>query len=178
MILGIVAILFYVIHGSYWIVKGVPANLLWACHLGSVIVGLGMIFKKPVINSVGVLILLMGNIFWFLYLCGDGEFELTSPLTHIGGLLIGLVGVWRMKFVSFSWLRGVIFLALLQIITRWITPESENINLAFRIHDGWESIFPSYGWYEAFLLVQTSVLFFIFEFILKRVKIFKDYEKA
>lgn len=175
LILGFTAIFFYVLHGLNWIIRGVPSNLLWACNLASFVVGLGIILKKPKINSVGVLILLMGNIFWFLYLLGGGGFEFTSLLTHIGGLLIGLIGVYRMQFSKFSWFRAVFFLAIIQIISRFITPEFENVNLAFRIHEGWEKIFPSYFVYEIYLFAQACVLFFIFEIILRRLKFFNHF---
>jgi len=161
--LGALAICFYAIHGIIWIFRGVPSNLLWACHIGSLAVGLGLIFHIARFNAIGVLWLGLGNVMWILYLAGGGTFEVTSPLTHVGGLIIGILSLRDTGFPKRSWLWALIGLAVLQQISRWITVEAENINLAFRVHPGWEGIFPSYGIYLAFLLVMAGLVFFVLE---------------
>jgi hypothetical protein len=167
---GYLAISFYLIHGGYWVIKGAPANLFWACHIGSFIVGVGHIFNRSILNSIGVLWLFMGNLFWALYLLGGGDFEMTSVLTHIGGLCIGIYGIQKIGFYKNAWLYAVIFIALLQLICRFITPEIENVNLAFRVHEGWEKIFPSYYIYEIYLLAQASILFYSIEYTIFKFK--------
>jgi len=168
-VLGTLAISFYIIHGTYWVLNGVPANLMWACHIGSLAVGFAFIFQVPVMNAIGVLWLGLGNIMWFLYLAGGGEFEITSPLTHIGGITIGIIGIFRMGIPEKSWLWAIISLGILQQMSKWITPEKENINLAFRIHAGWENIFHSYIVYQIVLAVIAAVLFFSLEMIFHKI---------
>jgi hypothetical protein len=164
---GILAILFYVVHGSYWIYKGVPDNLLWACHVGTVLVGLGWLLNKSMLNAIGVLWLSLGNIMWILYLCSTHDFEPSSVLTHVGGIVIGIIGVFRIGIPKFSYLVATLALGLMQVITRFSTTASENVNLAFRVQDGWENMFGSYFWYEIMLLGCSVLCFFLAETLLR-----------
>jgi hypothetical protein len=164
---GILAILFYVVHGTYWIYKGVPANLLWACHVGTVLVGIGWLLNKSMVNAIGVLWLSLGNIMWAIYLYSTHDFEPSSVLTHVGGIVIGIIGVFRMGIPKYSYLIAVFALGLMQMITRFTTPAVENVNLAFRVQDGWESMFGSYFWYEIMLLACAMLCFFLAETLLR-----------
>ncbi len=170
------AILFYLVHGIYWYSNGVLSNMLWACHLASLIVGIGLFLKNKLLITAATLLLIMGNIFWALFLWGGGKMELTSPLTHLGGLICGLYGCYVYGVQVHAWIFTVVFLACLQIISRFITPEIENINLAFAVAEGWDKLFPDYLVYEIFLLIQSSVTFFISERILSflRKKIVRE----
>lgn len=166
--LGLIAIAFYCIHGCYWIIAGEPSNLLWACHLGSLFAGLGLMLRIAVLNAVGVLWLGLGNAFWLLYLIGGGDFILSSAGTHIGGIIVGIIGVRLLGLPGMSWLWALAGLALLQFISRHTTVAKENINLAFRVHEGWENIFPVFGIYIAFLLVIATLSFISFQWLLAK----------
>lgn len=166
--LGLLALVFFLINLYFWIGRGVPTNFLWACHLGTLAVGFGLIFRFPLLNAVGVLWLGLGNVMWLLYMLGGGEVFPTSVLTHVGGIIIGIVGVRRIGLPGFSWLWAVVLLALLQRLSRWLTPEPENINLSFRVHQGWETLFPSFFWYSLMLLFVSMLSFIIMELLLKK----------
>lgn len=92
-----------------------------------------------------------------------------SVLTHVGGIIIGIIGIYKTGMVKLSWLRALVGLAALQQLCRWITPEKENVNLAFRVHEGWEKLFPSYGWHLVVLLFLTGIIFLVMEYILKKI---------
>jgi hypothetical protein len=167
---GSAAVLFFLAHAAFWIQRGVPANLLWACHLGCLLVGIAVLADLPLLSSVGVHWLALGNIMWTLYLAGGGEFILTSQLTHLGGLLIGLWYVRRAGFPRGSWLAALAGIAALHVFSGFVTPPAENINLAFRVHEGWEKIFPNFQVYRLFLLVATAALFFSLEHVVIYIK--------
>lgn len=164
---GVLAILFYIIHGTYWIYKGVPSNLLWVCHIGSVLVGIGWLLNSARTNAIGVLWLCLGNIMWAIYLYTTRDFEPTSVLTHIGGIIIGIIGVYRMGIPKYSFAIAVVTLGIMQLITHFTTLDAENVNLAFRVQDGWENMFPSYFWYEIMLLFSSLICFFMAETLLR-----------
>ena len=167
--LGLMAICFYAIHGFYLMISGETPHLLWACHIGSLAVGFGLIFALPILVTIGVLWLGFGDLMWFLYLAGGGGFEPTSPLTHIGGFAVGIYGLHKTGLPKSSWIWALIGLIVLQQITRLLTPEALNINLAFRVHEGWETVFPTYGFYLAVLLFLSGSIFFGFEALLNRM---------
>jgi len=162
-LLGGLAIGFYMIHGVMCVWRGGPSNLLWACHIGSLIVGFGLLLSMARWTVIGILWFGLGNGMWILYLAGGGIFEWTSPLTHVGGLAVGIIGFRETGFPRGSWLWAWAGLAALQQISRWTTVEAENVNLAFRIHPGWEDLFPSYGLYLVFLLLMAGLVFFVLE---------------
>lgn len=179
LITGLLSLLFYASHTVFWIVQGVPSNMFWACNLSSVLIGLGWILKMPRMNAIGVQWLVLGNILWGIYLYTTGMFEYTSALIHIGSLIIGIAGVFRMGMPKFSWLQAILILGLVQFISRYITPEAENINLAFHVEKGWENIFPSYFWYEIMLMVAAILCFFITEIVLRKFILkFKTVKKS
>lgn len=166
---GILAVCFYVTHAVYWIMHDEPSNLLWACHLGALLVGLGCLFQLSLVISIGLLWLVLGNIFWFMYLFGGGEFIFTSSLTHIGGIIVGLYAIKNREIPEYSWVRAVVALATLQLITRFATAPGENVNLAFRVHEGWENIFPVYSLYILFLLFLATLIFYVSELMLRKL---------
>jgi hypothetical protein len=165
---GTGAILFYAIHGGYWIVRGVPQNVLWACHLGSAAVGVGLLCRLPLLNGVGVLWLGMGNIFWAINLASGGELEPTSFLTHLGGLAVGLYGIKKLGLPRLAAPMALAALLALQRMTPWFGAPEENVNLAFRVWTGWERTFPSYLRYEVFLFAQAGVVFALLQWWLRK----------
>jgi hypothetical protein len=166
---GSMAIIFYMAHAATWLLRGAPANLLWACHLGCLLVGIAVLADRPAPNAVGVLWLALGNILWCINLAGGGEFICTSQLTHLGGLLIGLWYARRAGFPGGSWLKALVAIAALHVLSGFVTPTRENINLAFSVFAGWEKIFPDFQLYRLFLLAAAAALFYTLELGLRRV---------
>lgn len=167
LVLGNAAIVFYGAHAATWLQRGVPANLLWVCHLGCLLVGIAVLAGRPAPNAVGVLWLALGNILWCINLAGGGEFICTSQLTHLGGLLIGLWYARRAGFPRGSWLAALAGIAALHVLSGFVTPAPENINLAFRVFAGWEKIFPDFQVYRLFLLAAATALFYSLEMLLR-----------
>lgn len=166
--LGLLPLLFYNIHAGYWLFQRHPESLLWACHVASVLIGLGMFFAAPRLLAVGMLWVTYGNLFWLLYLATGGEFLPTSLLTHVGSLLVGLIGLRRFGFPANTYPRALLGLIALVFVSRF-TPPGENVNLAHRIGDGWETVFPSHRIYLLGLFAATGVSFFVMEIVYRRI---------
>jgi hypothetical protein len=49
------------------------------------------------------------------------------------------------------------------VLSGFATPPPENINIAFRVWDGWEKVFPDFQVYRLFLLAVTAALFWAVE---------------
>ena len=164
--MGSVAILFYAVHGVYHWQQGVPENMLWACHMGALLVGLGLLLDSANLNGVGSLWLSVGTGMWLVGLTMDVPFLPTSMLTHVGGLAIGLWGVRRLglpRGVAWKALAG---LALLHLISRSLNPPGKNINMAREVASGLEGWFPSHALFllaigafcaAAFVLLETAL---------------------
>ncbi|MEE9466347.1 MAG: hypothetical protein V3W14_12340 [Candidatus Neomarinimicrobiota bacterium] len=167
-LLGGLAICFYAIHGGYYLLNAYPWGLLWCCHLAAVLVGMGLILQWPTLNAIGFLWLCIGNSLWVLDLATGGEFIRTSTFTHIGGFLIGIYGIRTLGMPGSVWYKALFSFFILQLLSRWVTPAPENINVAFAVWGGWESSFSSYFWYMALLYGLFALVFWGLERSLQR----------
>ena len=163
------AVAFYAIHAGVHVARGEPYDLLWGCHLATLLVAAGLLWSVTALNAVGVLWACFGLPIWLLYIFTGGEFMPTAALTHVGGLAIGLYGVRLLGFP-----RGSAWIALsayfvLWLLTRAITPESANINLAFHVHPGWEDRFTTYPIYFATLFAAAGLSFLICEILFRQI---------
>ncbi len=84
------------------------------------------------------------------------------------GLVLGAIGVRILGFPKQTWWKAVLGLAGLHILCRWVTPEQENINLAFAIWPGCESLFPSHLAYVSTLTALCLVVFAGVEFAMRK----------
>jgi hypothetical protein len=152
-VLGLLAIACYGIHAATHLGRGEPQDLLWACHIAALLVGIGLLTGSATLNVIGLLWSCFGTPLWLLYLLTGGELIEASFLTHGAALILGTIGVRRLGMPRAAAWKATAAFALLWIATRALTPRSANVNLAFSVYDGWESWFPSYPIYLAMLLV-------------------------
>lgn len=167
--LGLVALVGTAIHCGYHLYHHRPWDLLWACHVAAGLIGIGCVIEWPSIVGVGVLWLIVGLPMWILYLATGGEFTPTSLLTHVLGLAIGIAFVVARGMPAGVWWQAILGMIALQLMTRWTTPATENVNLAFSVHRGWEGWFRSYAWYWATLTVVFAITFVASEWLLRLI---------
>jgi hypothetical protein len=167
--LGALAVAFYAIHAAAHIARRQPENLLWVCHLGSLAVGLGLLRGSPTLNAIGTFWLCWGLPLWILYLSMGGEFMPTSIGTHVGGFVIGFVGLRRIGLPRGAWWKTVLAWATLVVLTRVATPPAENVNMAHRVQQGWEATFTSYPVYIVLIGTMGAALSLALQFGLPRI---------
>jgi hypothetical protein len=166
--MGAVALGCYAIHGSVLVMRGEAEDLLWVCHLGAVLVGAGLLLRFSLINAIGTLFLALGTPLWLMDLAAGGVFLPTSLLTHVAALLIGLWGIRRLGMPRGAWWKAAVGLVGLIALARLLTPAHANVNLAFRIHRGWEEYFPSHEIYLAIIVSEAALYFLALELALRR----------
>jgi hypothetical protein len=154
---------FYAVHAAHQLADGHPEDLLWACHLGAILVSAGLFLRSPLANAIGFLWLTIGLPLWILDLSLGGEFIATSPFTHVGGLALGAAGLRLLGMPRGAWWKAVLAFLALQELCRRITPERENVNVAFSVWAGWEDAFPSYPAYMALLAGGAAAVFLVEE---------------
>lgn len=166
--LGAAALAAYLIHGSTHIRLGAPEGMLWMCNTAVLLVGAGLVIERARPVAVGLSWLVVGNVLWILDLIAGGDLLPTSLLTHIGGLVIAIVGLRRLGFPPRTWAYAALAVALLQEITRLTTPARSNVNVAFAMYRGSEDIFSNFYSYRAALLAAGAVAFALVELALRR----------
>lgn len=166
--LGWAAIACYAVHGTYHLYHGRPEDLLWACHIGALFIGIGLLLPSLSLSGVGTLFLAVGTPLWLLELAGGMEFMATSLFTHIGALAIGLYAVRHFGMPRGVWWKALAGLIGLIILCRLTTPAEANVNIAFSVQSGWEDRFPSYPVYILTMIAITGLYFFVVEYLLQR----------
>ncbi len=168
-VLGARALLCYVIHSGYHVLFGIPADALWTCNIGTLLVALGALFCRPMPIAIGVSWIAFGNPLWLLDIATGAAFLPTSLLTHVGGLLLGVFAIRELGWPKGVWWRAVLGNWALILLTHFVTPATDNVNLAFRVQDGWEHIFPGYLVYMAFLSAVGALVFLLVDWIARRL---------
>ena len=164
---GTLAVLFFLIHAGALVYAGEPYHIIWSCHLGCLIVGMGLLVRLPWLYAIGFFWLTMGVPLWLLNVLTGHEFMLTSILSHGGGVIVAVYGLRFMEIPRFAWAAATAGLAVLGLLTRWVTPPDANVNLAFAVWSGWEDRFPSHFWYVVMLLSIAAVSFWFIELIIR-----------
>jgi len=158
----------YGIHAAYHLYHGRPGDLLWVCHLGAAIIGIGLITSSMAISGIGTQFLCLGTPQWILYLAMGGEFMPTSIFTHVIALGIGLYSVRIFGMPKGVWWKTVLTLVALIILSRLTTPAASNINVAFVVQEGFETYFPSYPVYIALMVSMAAAYFCVVEYGMRR----------
>ena len=90
---GALSIAFFLIHAAALAHAGEHYHIIWSCHLGCLIVGIGLLIRQPWPYAIGFFWLTMGVPLWLLNVLTSHEFMLTSTLSHIGGIIIAVYGL-------------------------------------------------------------------------------------
>ena len=116
---GTLAIAFFLIHAAALVRAGEPYHIIWSCHLGCLIVGIGLLVRLPWLYAIGFFWLTMGVPIWLLNVLTSHEFMLTSTLSHIGGILIAVYGLRFLKIPQFAWAAAAAGLASWEVSAGW-----------------------------------------------------------
>ena len=167
--LAALAVMVYVTHAAVHLARGEPYDLLWGCHLATLLVAAGLWRRDETLNAIGLLWSCFGLPIWLLYTFTGGEFMPTAALTHLGALAIGTYGVRLLGVPRGSAWKALAAYLCLWLLTRAVTPESANVNLAFRIHPGWEDRFATYPIYLATLALSGAAAFTAGELVFRQI---------
>jgi len=134
-------------HGFYTILFLHPHNLLFVCYTANLFIGLGILWRFGNMVGIGFGWALLGLPLWIHYAIRNGDWSPSSIAFHLCGVLVGGIAIKDHKLSRYTWCMGLGLGILLFFISRIFTDESLNINAAFRVYEGWESLFPNYWIY-------------------------------
>lgn len=157
--LGVLALCYFALHAANYARQGRVHEVLWNCTLSNAVIGLGLLCLARLPVAIGVTWLCMGNLAWLADVLFGGEFFVTSLFTHVGGLVVGVLGVAELGWPKAAWLWATLGMLALQQLSRLVTPPAANVNLAFSIYSGWEKVYPSY---RAFWLIMFTEAVFVY----------------
>jgi len=169
LVAGFSGVTFFLAHLASGLSEGEGIRALWACHVASLLAGIGILLRSATPVGIGVLWLLAGIPLWAVYLAIGGPFNPTSLLTHFGGLAVGCHGLKTMGVPRGLWWKAIAGLWVLLAIARLTSPPELNVNLAWHVYQR-EGSFA--GLYPAALLCLSLIsmgLFYGAEQQLRRI---------
>ncbi len=173
-LLGIFPLFFFLAHLFHSWNQGTLGNMLWICYIGNLLLALGMFLKLSVCIRVAVSWLIPGLVLWVWFVVLKGEWIFTAFLTHIGGLIIGLIAFSKVRADNKTWIYSIAFFLFIQLISRIITPATLDVNIAHNIYKGWDIIFSKYWQFWLAMTFSVVVLQWFIGIVL--LKLWPPYE--
>jgi hypothetical protein len=165
---GGAAIACWAIHAFHHVTRGSAHDLLWACNVAVPLLGAGLLAGARVPCAVALLWLSFGTPIWVLDLATGAGLIVTSPLVHVVAPAIGADAMRRIGWPSHAWQWASAAIVALLGVSRVVGSPGPNVNLAFRIHPGWERQFGSHTLLLAVLLAASTLVFFLVDRLVRR----------
>ena len=148
----------------YW--RGHWSDALWACHIATLSLGVGLLSGNATAAGIGALCLVVGAPLWLIDVSLGASLVSTSILTHAFGWAIALIYLLRRQSVPGLWWKTLFALGLLQACSRLATPPQQNVNAAFDVYPSVAPWFDSYFSYWLALSVGSAFIFWIMDYVL------------
>jgi hypothetical protein len=98
---------------------------------------------------------------WLWFAVRQWGFAFTSVLAHVGGLLVGLLALARVRIDRRTWLHAFIWYLFMQQLCRLITPAAMNVNISHKVYEGWEGRFNYWQFWLLTTLIIAGLLWLI-----------------
>jgi hypothetical protein len=154
-LIGLLPLIFFLaqtIH--YWRVGGM-GNLLWMCNIGNLVLAAGLFLGHRELIRAAAIWTIPGLAIWIRYVLFEYDFVVSSALAHVGGIIVALIVLRRVRMDRMAWVYAFVWYLFMQIASRLVTDPRLNVNVAHRIQTGWENAFSSY-W--KFWIVMTTLV--------------------
>jgi hypothetical protein len=165
-LIGVLPVILFITRLIQYIQIGTPDWIAANCHVANLMLGAGMIFGAQLLIRVAAIRLIIGLPMWVSDAVVSRELWLLSIYSHVGGFLIALYAIRKMRVTGKSWLPALVWFAFLQMVTRYTTAPELNINIAhfpYALVEGW---FPNYWTFWPICLIVTTAIVWIVEFML------------
>jgi hypothetical protein len=166
-LLGLLPLLFFILHANYYLHAGGLSHLLWMCNIGNVLLAFGLLLGRPALIRIAVVWLLPGLPIWLWFVVRPGWWILTSFFAHAGGLIVGLIALQRVRASRWTWLQAFVWFLVIQEVCRLFIPPELNVNGAHRIFPEFEPLFGAYWqfWVVGSLVVSVGLWVIGFAFL-------------
>ena len=160
-LLGVLPILFFLVQTSHYWRYGGMGNLLWMCNVGNVLLGIGLLLGHRELIRAAAIWTIPGLGIWIRYVLLASGFYFSTTLAHVGGIVVGLIALRRVRMDRLAWIYAFAWSLLTQLAARLFTATELNVNLAHQIQPGWESLFNTYWKFWLVLLLLTALVLWV-----------------
>ena len=165
-LLGFLPLIFFIAQARhYWRINEL-GHMLWMCNIGNLVLAFGIFLKRPLLIRVAVSWMVPGLLVWFFYVLLPWGVFLSSTLAHVGGFIVGLIALRRVRMDRTAWKYALVWYFIVQVLSRLFTSAALNVNLAHAVDPGWQQAFNSYWKFWLALLtmaiIQLSLINLVF----------------
>jgi len=160
-LLGILPLLFFLAQGVHYWGRYELGNLLWMCNVGNLLLAMGLFLERPLVIRLSAIWMIPGLFIWFIYVVLPWSSPLGSTLAHVGGLIVAMIALSRVRMDRTAWRWAFGWYLMVQLASRFVTPAELNVNLAHAVQPGWERAFGSYWTFWLVLTVLTAVVLWL-----------------
>src|SRR5437870_1219218 len=153
--LGFLPLIFFLGQAIFYWRNGSLGNMLWMCNIGNLLLAIALLIGHREMIRATAIWTIPGLVIWFVYVILPYGFVLSSTLAHVGGFIVAVIALRKLRVDRRAWLYALIWYLVIQAISRLITSSDLNVNVVYRIQPGWESKFTSF-W--KFWLMMTLVV--------------------
>lgn len=168
-LLGFLPLAFFLAQAvHYWRINEL-GHMLWMCNIGNLVLAIGLFLNQAILIRIAVLWMIPGLVVWLLYVVLAWGVFLSSTLAHVGGIIVGMLALQRVRVDRAAWLYALLWYLAVQLLSRLITPVEMNVNVSQRIYDGWQQTFTAYWKFWLILTLGTAVVLWILGSILHKL---------
>ena len=165
-LLGFLPLIFFIAQANhYWRINEL-GHMLWMCNIGNLVLALGIFLKRPLLIRVAVIWMVPGLLVWVFYVLLPWGLFLSSTLAHVGGFIVGLFALRRVRMDRTAWKYALVWYFIVQVLSRLFTSAALNVNLAHAVDPAWQQAFNSYWKFWLALaimaIVQLSLINLVF----------------
>ena len=142
--------------------------MLWMCNIGNLLLAVGLFFNQPLLVRVAVIWLIPGLFVWFFYVALAWGLILSSTLAHVGGILVGIIAIKKVRMDRKAWLYALGWYLFIQLLSYLLTPPEMNVNVSHSVAPGWEQTFNAYWKFWLALTLPTALLLWLLGRLLNR----------
>ena len=129
-LLGVLPLIFFLAQAvHYWRINQL-GHLFWMCNIGNLLLALGLFLEKPVVIRLSAIWTIPGLLVWILYVVLAWGVFLSSTLAHVGGLIVGLFALSKVRMDRTAWRWAFGWYLTIQLLSRKFTAADLNVNLA------------------------------------------------
>jgi hypothetical protein len=156
-LIGLLPLIFFLVQTVHYWRYGGKGNLLWMCNIGNLLMALGLFLGHRELIRATAIWTIPGFLIWFVYVfLANGTF-FSSTLAHVGGIIVGMFVLSRVRMDRIAWLYAFVWYLFMQLAARLTTPATMNVNLAHHVQPGWENAFSAYWKFWLVLTVVVAV---------------------
>jgi hypothetical protein len=168
--IGIFPLLFFIIKFFECYKRNALFDLLWFCNITNFLLGISILFQIQFFIWLFTICIYSGIAPWIFGLFIGVSFEYSSLLTHLISPILGTYVLIQMGAKFKIWYYGILYLLILQILSRFFTPFQENVNIAFFVYPELLPVFHNYPIYWFSNMIGLGISLCMYERLLIRLK--------